>query len=581
MGDYIPLFENGRELLMGVRDRLNPPAQWTLTVSIVRWCWRLFLRILCLAVNYPLFFLLVALTSRFGCYLVEWLCKTAYGFASVYRSLFIRIEATPSPPPIRRSEMSLVVFAAFLVAFLMMVLYLLIRSLEKDENSDSAPKVVINLANRDYRQGPFQSERKVAGSDFFSAPMPEFMARVEIKEGGTWLVSGVGFMTSRGFVTAGHVVETDADVRVNNGKGIVEIDRKDIKRFDIDVAVIEMQPLIGMKTAKLSTTALIPGVREMVMVHDGRQASMGPLTESSGFGFCDYGGSTSKGFSGSPYFVNKTVLGMHIGAGAVNFGYESAFMAQHLQAKEDSDEWFLAKVRKGINHKYRQSPYDPDEVMVKIGNRYVTFDRQQYELAREESDRYYNEMADDAAAQMAFGEEPGVSPKRKTSAKAGKRLVKAFQLESAITPLAEYDDHSGNVELPAASVWTSAGQSCKTCRGTGVANVSLQTSLPTISKSPMASRQVGTDPPRPTPAPRKQVSATTSAASPTSKKKNVPVAVRLIREKDEKIVQQLRSLKLKRKELSAALSQNLRPGNSASQRVDGRTTGSNVSSNSV
>lgn len=465
------------------------------------------------SLNYPLFSIVFLLSSRIGFITFEWVFYFAYEMSGFYRWVF----APVLPVPVRPNDISLFGFTAWFTLLAIFAFYVIFRETAEQppRTLESALEVMVVRTNM-----PFSAERKVDGSEFFSVTAPPFMARVEIKEGGVWMVSGVGFKTPHGFITAGHVVPEGKEVRVRTPTSVEEVAEENIRRLDIDVAVISGLHLSGMKSAKLSKVALTAGQREMVMVHNGVQASMGPVTESSAFGFCDYGGSTSKGFSGSPYYVNNMVLGMHVGAGAVNYGYEAAYLTQYLDSKESSEEWFLAKVRRGAGHKWRQSPFDPDEVFVKYGNRYVAVDRYAYEQAREEAEAMDNRYAEAQASRMAFGDEddgPGPTRSdRKKANRAGKRTLRAFQLESAIAPAAEFDDESGNVYLPAAPVWGSAGQSSQPSKGIRASVRNMPITRVTESKLLRASPAADTAHLEPTPALRKPALHYTSSDSPTS-----------------------------------------------------------------
>lgn len=302
----------------------------------------------------------------------------------------------------------------------------------------------------------FVAERHVPGSETFHAKMPKFCARVEVMKDGKWYHSGMAFKTKYGILTAGHVVCGAEEVRLVNDEEEKVVDR--FKETELDLVVIgNNYGPTGMTQAKLAQSTLAPGSMEMVMATDGTSCSLGPLRESNDFGYCAYEGSTHGGFSGSPYYVGNRVYGLHLGSKACNFGMEIGFVGIHLEKLEDSEDWVLDKIRKKVRHTAKRSPYDPDEMQVKINGQYVIVDRQAYEQAlQEERDAFSGEeMVDNFEGVY---EAPGMGSRKKSRGfKHRPMQLERASLESA-TPDCQYDD-SGNLLLPAVTVIRAAGLS--------------------------------------------------------------------------------------------------------------------------
>lgn len=249
-----------------------------------------------------------------------------------------------------------------------MVLYFLNRK----------PRLVSKFDPYTGEKETFVFESFVDGSHYFPSVMPPFMAKMEIFVEGKWYNAGMCFRAPYGLVTCLHVVNCAEKVRISRGDNSLELPRESFHHFEElgDVAIAQVQ-VLWLKTAKMSKSALCDDDSVMVMVHDGTKASMGPLRAAEAFGMVKYGGSTAKGFSGSPYFMGNTVYGLHMGAGAANMGYESSYVDMHVRT-ESSEDYFLDIVRKGVTHKIKRSPFSPDEIMIKLRGRYVIVDEADY-----------------------------------------------------------------------------------------------------------------------------------------------------------------------------------------------------------
>lgn len=235
----------------------------------------------------------------------------------------------------------------------------------------------------------YTMERMVNGSAFISVVPPKFIGRVYIQteEDGVWMLAGTGFNTNHGFLTAYHVVAEAVAIRVATSISSVDLAPENFRHVERlgDLAVYDAG-IAFLKRAKLTTTPLNADSSEMVMIHNGELASVGPLKGMDSFGMVSYQGSTTGGFSGAPYYMGNLVYGMHLGASSVNLGYEAAYL-DLIMKKEESEDYYLDKIRKGDFVQWRRSPGDPDEVEIKTRTGYYTMDRAAFDRALAESQK--------------------------------------------------------------------------------------------------------------------------------------------------------------------------------------------------
>lgn len=220
-------------------------------------------------------------------------------------------------------------------------------------------------------------------------------------------------------ITASHVIENAARVIIigaGKERGQVDIDVERFVELPEDITWFrptanELQKL-AMKSAKLATTVSQTVVARLAALS---QSSFGLLKEFSAMGFLQYNGSTKKGFSGCPYFINKTVYGMHLGAiKEANVGYSSSYIMMLIRAsekkavevQEDSAEYLMGQLDRYQDSPflYEPSPMDPDEIRVKIGGMYHVVDSDTFSRlndrrrGRRENQRVADWMSEEAAS---------------------------------------------------------------------------------------------------------------------------------------------------------------------------------------
>lgn len=231
-------------------------------------------------------------------------------------------------------------------------------------------------------------ERTIPGSPFLNVGMPDFMARVFTRTAEEpWVFSGCGYRSELGFQTAWHVLEGAVFVRIERGDHSLEVSVADFIHLDKlgDVGVLALPAAVTwLKKAKHCKTGIENSVGVTAMITNGSIGSLGMLTHHPDFGFVSYGGSTARGFSGAPYYLNRTVYGMHIGSAASNYGLDAAFITTaHLL--EHSSDYIERVLSSGVKHQMRVSPGDPEEVFVRYRGQY-------HLLAREDYDRAVNKV---------------------------------------------------------------------------------------------------------------------------------------------------------------------------------------------
>lgn len=234
-----------------------------------------------------------------------------------------------------------------LLVTLLGVLYLvykfvaLLRAPPKDHRT--VEKVIYNQT----AVGDYVPERMHPGSVFVPGHLPPFQMWVERLEGGTWKKVGGAFRTELGIFTAKHV-PAGADFRLSTQTSVVDVPYDQVRELDADAILIPSNfAPSGVVQAKLARAALLGENSMQVEISNGVQRSVGPVVASKSFGSLIYSGSTVGGFSGSPYYSGRTVLGMHTGAAAVNYGYEAGYLAILAVKKEDSQDVILDWMRKG------------------------------------------------------------------------------------------------------------------------------------------------------------------------------------------------------------------------------------------
>lgn len=233
----------------------------------------------------------------------------------------------------------------------------------------------------------FVPEKMVPGSQFqMNAPTPKFQVEIYGSiDGDKYYPVGQGFWAENYIITAAHVVYDFKKIKLVKDAAEVEVEADHFKTIDGDLALLPVQPgftsKLKLAKAKLAHVGATKNGGLMAQVVAFGQRSFGFINPYEQFGYCSYGGSTIKGFSGAPYYLNNTVFGMHLGGNLENLGYEGSYIRSLLKPsatitsyREDSEEWLIDMASRETEFLYERSPVNPDEYKIKIRGSYHVVD---------------------------------------------------------------------------------------------------------------------------------------------------------------------------------------------------------------
>lgn len=245
--------------------------------------------------------------------------------------------------------------------------------------------------------GELTREKMAPGSPFLpNKKVPPFQAEVWISvDAGSFVYSGQGFRIGDNFWTARHVIAEADEIKIlnPNNEAYILVKPESFKYHDGDIAIATLGnskfSLLSLASAKFNGSIMANGVAAFVEITALSKKALGLLTPHDAFGFVTFSGSTTNGFSGAPYVVHNTVCGMHVGHQGVNLGYDGAFLDMvERSMKESTTDYVFDQIKKMKGKvKFLQSPYDPDEYRVRVGNKY-------YVVTSDEVNNYYDEEPD-------------------------------------------------------------------------------------------------------------------------------------------------------------------------------------------
>lgn len=258
----------------------------------------------------------------------------------------------------------------------------------------------------------FFPEKMAPGSQFLPSGGVKFQVEVHCSlDGGPFVYSGQAFRVGKNLWTAWHVISDADEVKLINPmtkqEMLLDGPTRTTSLFvhvegDIAIAPLgDKLSMLSIASARFAPAALDGRSAAFVEIHARNQRSMGLLTPHTAFGYAVYSGSTIAGFSGAPYMVNKVVCGMHLGHMSVNLGYDAAYLsmiegnfekALGLQmTNESTEDWVYEQIGKmrsrGKKFDWSRSPYDPDEVRIRIGGRYFVVSS---DVLEEPEDDFYD-----------------------------------------------------------------------------------------------------------------------------------------------------------------------------------------------
>nr|AYP67541.1 hypothetical protein [Blue fish point virus] len=236
----------------------------------------------------------------------------------------------------------------------------------------------------------FVPEKMIPGNNFqLNAQMPKFQVEIYGSVDGTkFYPIGQGFWVEEYIVTAGHVIYDFTTVKLVRGENEVSVPTDHFVLRDGDLAVLPVQPGLTSKLqlskGKLARQGATKDGGLMAQIVAFGQRSSGFINPYEQFGYCSYMGSTVKGFSGAPYYLNNTIFGMHLGGNNTNLGYEGSYIRSLLKptaqirgsgvSNEDSVDWLIEQADREVDLQYDRNPYEPDEYRVRIRGSYHIVD---------------------------------------------------------------------------------------------------------------------------------------------------------------------------------------------------------------
>lgn len=213
---------------------------------------------------------------------------------------------------------------------------------------------------------------------------PRMVADVTAADG-TYL--GQCFRVGDRLITAWHVVSHYDYVYVHSSVAAERVTF--VRKYDLDLADAPYSTRLCMPSGKWETIDAKTYVMVGSTVSGVWQATVGPLEHNTGeFGTVEYSGTTLPGFSGSPYYMGKSIYGMHLCGGTQNLGWDGSYLKTFYRREEDTFEWLLAEMveadRKGDKLQYE---IRGDDVRVFINGVYHVVDRMTFSLVESEYER--------------------------------------------------------------------------------------------------------------------------------------------------------------------------------------------------
>lgn len=328
----------------------------------------------------------------------------------------------------------------------------------------------------------FVVERSVEGSTPVNTSCPDFVCEVWCQFAGRRTRMGTAFRIGHRVYTAMHVIQGAEKCFLRAGDREVEVAVSAFKQYDVDIAYCDYDHILMMASGKFVKRF----TSVYCMVNNGSTQTMGYITLHPVVGHVEYSGTTLPSYSGAPYFVGRTVYGMHVGAGQVNVGVDAAFLhalETTVCVKEASE---FSTDPSELQEEFRRSGGKmearlmPNEMYsVRVQGQYRVYDEETYNRVAE---KFANLQDFPAYRGEASWEEIGLKPLT-CDKQAGELVVKPTTAAAAFT----YQD-SENCVWPAAGVTPVAGP-VSTEPLVSVAPPKPQLDIPIVSKPPAGTTQ--------------------------------------------------------------------------------------------
>jgi hypothetical protein len=302
--------------------------------------------------------------------------------------------------------------------------------------------------------------------------MPPFQARIWVLFEGEHKAIGHLFRCGNKqvdwLVTAAHNVANFADTKafLQDSKGNeTEFDFNGFEFVDgVDVAVKPYTMKTnssGFSLTKANVAERISQRSEMVKIVGTNGNSIGPLRHDDNiFGQVVVDASTAKGFSGAPYYTNKTVFGVHYGAFAdKNVGYDITYVLAIFRTAE-TDYWYqkyMSLDDSELREARASRRIEGDNVVIRFDGSYKRISQKEYDYWEQLNElESYEEagLSDEPRRQKVHQLETELSQLRKV-----KKSRKEYEEECVNTSTfvdVEQPQENSNSPAPAAALENTA-----------------------------------------------------------------------------------------------------------------------------
>nr|QJI53804.1 MAG: hypothetical protein 1 [Solemoviridae sp.] len=283
----------------------------------------------------------------------------------------IEVPIFMGPGPSIVEELKEMSFWSFVMVYAVCVTILLLFMILK-------PKRVVRVCEHG-----FVVEKAVAGSELMNAPAPDFIGTVYTESAGVKSRQGVFFRVADHLYLVKHTILGADKVWLKYKNEVILLEGV-LEDIDLDFARVRYAPFSGWQMG--SGKFVKRSAPTFAQVHNGDVLTMGEVKAAPTVGYVTYSGSTLPGFSGAPYYVGKQIVGIHMGAGAVNLGLDGAHVASLIAGvfkaeggafTTDPEELYKEMMQKGDEMEYRIMANGAYQV--RMGGHYRTYDEETFD----------------------------------------------------------------------------------------------------------------------------------------------------------------------------------------------------------
>lgn len=229
-------------------------------------------------------------------------------------------------------------------------------------------------------------ERAMPGSEWFrhTRPAHQVELRAELTPG-EWTLVGQGFRLRDFLVTANHVVEGHAKLRIRADDNYVDVETSHFRQpaeTGSDLAVMLLSTVqwstLQVRQAKIPKLAVSNSTSAFVY-HDGL-ATTGLVSPHRSAPYVVYSGTTRSGCSGAPLGTSTVVYAMVLGAADVNLALDANWiqaMAYQSESTEDILYREIENTARRTGGKVNYKMFNPGEAVVLSRGAYHVLDIEQ------------------------------------------------------------------------------------------------------------------------------------------------------------------------------------------------------------